>query len=175
MKQKQIPGTLKALTFLISSAAIFAFTFPEAVPAPEERISTMQFHEQVSTVVSGDILSQEKIASMMHEAELRKSDAETASEYVENYMNAHFRNSMLMGSTNRVSIAAPGQPDQNESVACNQTALEEVISSTVGYYYVFATRCDGSYKYDSDDFQGGTTLYVRAEASPWILEAFILY
>ena len=182
MKQKQISAALKTVLILCISVAIFGFTAGDSLTAnetatPDARLNGTYFHENVATIVSGEILDQESLGRMMKEAELRKAENETASEYVENYMNTHFQPSAaaMMASTNRVSIAAPGQPDQNESAACNQTALEEVISDVVGYYYAFAEKCDGTYKYDAANYTGGSTVYVRAEAGNSILEAFIIF
>ncbi len=167
---------------LFACVAMFGFSGGNSsnldeTAAPDARLSESHFHANVATIISGKILDQESLSRMMKEAELRKAENETASEYVENYMNAHFQPSpaAMMASTNRVSIAAPGQADQNESVACNQTALEEVISNTIGYYYAYAIKCNGTYKYDAKNYTGGSTVYVRAEAGPSLHEAFIIF
>ena len=162
--------------FIVLSLSICILGFTEAKFSASEEAS-MEFHEHVADIINGEVLTQEDISKLMLEAELRKSANQTASEYVEDYMNSHFKVSddALMSSTNRVSIASPGNSDLNESVACNESALKTLISSTAGYYYAYAIRCDGTYKYDAANVTGPATVYVRAEASNYYLEAFILY
>src|SRR5687767_6952107 len=166
MKKNQFPVAFKAsLLFL---ACVIIFGFGNRTPS--------KFHSNIERIVNGTVISQSDLAQVMQEAEQRKTVSQTASAYITNYMNAHFKAApSSISSTNRVSIAAPGQSDQNMSVACNLTALKTVTSSTIGYYYAFATKCDGTYKYDGKNYTGGSTVYVRAEASSSILEAFILF
>lgn len=172
MKKNQIPVVVKAHLLFLACVVIFGFS-DRASTRSEAILTESQFHDNVASIVNFKGLSQEELALTMSEAELRKSGSQTASDYVEDYMNTHFK--AAPPSTNRVSIAAPGIPDQNQSVACNLQALRTVTQSTVGYYYAYAIRCDGTYKYDAENFTGGSTVYVRAEASTYILEAFILF
>mgnify|MGYP003577448961 CR=1 FL=1 len=173
MNIKLIPAAVK--TFLVCFACIAVFGF-SGKNSPS-RLTETQFHDHVASIINGTGMTQEDIASMMTEAEQRKTEGETASGYVENYMNTHFKaaTSNSLFAENRVSIASPGQPDLRMSAACNQTALQTITTGAIGYYYAYATKCDGTYKYDAENYTGGSVVYVRAEAGPNILEAFILF
>jgi hypothetical protein len=170
MKKNQIPVAFKAYLMILACVVVFGFS-ERAV------LTESQFHGNIASIVNGEGISQEDLAQTMSEAEQRKSGSQTASDYVEDYMNAYFKAvpSAMMASENRVSIASPGQPDLRMSTACNQTALQTLTSGAIGYYYAFATKCDGTYKYDAENYTGGSTVYVRAEAGSSILEAFILF
>ena len=180
MKSKKIPVAFKAFFLFLACAALLSFTEikfsnPGAKATAEKRLTEAEFHDNVASIISGKGLSQQDLARMMSEAELRKSEDETASKYVENYMNAHFKPDASMLYTNHVSIAAPGQADLNQTTECDITALREVYSGTIGYYYAYAIRCNGTYKYDAKNYTGGSYVYVRAEAGNSLLEAFILF
>lgn len=167
MKRKQIPAVVKAFFILFALVATLSFKNSEA------GLSEDQFRTNIAGIIDGSGISQKDLAKTMYEAETRRSGDETASGYIENYMNKHFK--AMRFSTNRVSIARPGQPDLNQSVACNLTALQTHTGNAIGYYYAFAAKCDGTYKYDGKNYTGGSTVYVRAEAGPFLHEAFILF
>lgn len=169
MKLNRIPAACKAFTLFLTCALFVGFS----KPGNKNSFIGSQFHQNIAGIINGKGISQEGLAQIMSEAAQRKSESQTASAYITDYMNAHFK--AAPASTNRVSIAAPGQSDLNQSVACDLTALKTLISSTIGYYYAFATKCDGTYKYDGKNYTGGSTVYVRAEAGSSILEAFILF
>lgn len=175
MKKNQIPVALKA--FMMFLACVIIFGFSAQVSSNEVMLTGPQFHNNIASIVNGEGISQEDLAQTMLAAEQRKSGSQTASNYVEDYMNTYFKaaSSATMATENRVSIASPGQPDLKMTTACNQTALQTLTTGAIGYYYAFATRCDGTYKYDAENYTGGSTVYVRAEASSYILEAFILF
>jgi hypothetical protein len=175
MKKNQIPVALKASLFFLACVIIFGFS--ERASSNGVMLTESQFHDNIASIVNGEGISQEDLAQTMSAAEQRKSGSQTASDYVEDYMNAHFKATpaATMATENRVSIASPGQPDLRMNTPCNQTALQTLTTGAIGYYYAFATRCDGTYKYDAENYTGGSTVYVRAEASTYILEAFILF
>lgn len=175
MKKNQIPVALKAYLFFWACVVILGFS--ERVASNEAMLTEAQFHDNIAGIVNGEGISQEDLAQTMTVAEQKKSGSQTASDYVEDYMNTHFKpaSSAMMATENRVSIASPGQPDLRMNTPCNQTALQTLTTGAIGYYYAFATRCDGTYKYDAENYTGGSTVYVRAEASSYILEAFILF
>ena len=167
MKKKQVPAAVKTFFLLFALVATLSFKTSEA------GLTEDQFRTNIASIINGSGISQKDLAKTMYEAETRKSGAQTASGYIEHYMNTHFK--AVRFSTNRVSIARPGQPDLAQSTACNVTALQTHTGNAIGYYYAFATKCDGTYKYDGKNYTGGSTVYVRAEAGASLLEAFILF
>nr|WP_299074033.1 hypothetical protein [uncultured Allomuricauda sp.] len=165
------------LTFL-TITIILAFTTKESLVVGDvdgaKGLTEVQFHDNVYNIVSGKGISQSDLAQMMIEAERRKSEDESPSEYIETYMNTHFRTETFgleKSSSNRVSIASPGQSDLNMSVSCGQTALQDT-SGSPGYYYAFAESCNGEYDYDSGYSSSGA--YARAEATSTSRSAFIV-
>ncbi|MEK6155462.1 hypothetical protein WIW50_19550 [Flavobacteriaceae bacterium 3-367] len=151
----------------------------EAQTSTEAPLAEGEFHQIIARIITldGGQISQLEIAKVMAWAEQRKSANETASDYITNYMNANFKvsNATARSSTNRVSIAAPGQSDSNQSKPCGQTATQSVTSGTIGYYYAFAESCNGQYEYDSSNYTGGSTVFAYAEARDGYRTAFILH
>lgn len=172
------------LVLLVFSALLSCSKEESPVLGAEANLETplteAEFHNIIARIIAvdGAGISQTEIAKITAEADRRKSANETASDYITNYMNTNFRASTTAsksGSTNRVSIAAPGQSDSNQSKPCGQTASQSVTSGTIGYYYAFAESCNGQYEYDSSNYTGGSTVYAYAEARDGYRTAFILH
>ncbi|MEO9513119.1 MAG: hypothetical protein ABJN84_15285 [Flavobacteriaceae bacterium] len=159
---------LKTMLLSFIAIIILAFTTKEALVVEdvdrESGMTEVQFHENVHNIISGKEISQNDLAQMIMEAEHRKSKDESPSEYIEAYMNTNFKTEttgLERSSSNRVSIASPGQSDLNMSVSCDQTAFQDT-SGSPGYYYVFAESCNGEYDYDSGYSSSGAYAYAEA-------------
>lgn len=181
MKNTQIKASLKVSFLAFVCMVAFGFTTTKTVNSSNKEVVTTvmesQFHEYVAKIIFDEGLNQEEIAAMMAIAELKKGDCDSASNYVEYYMNEQFKGLSMAALTgdNRASVAAPVVSTVSDIVACGYSAYAIVSQDVVGYYYAYAESCDGSYEYDSGYYSGGSWVYARAEAHNCCRDAFIIF